>query len=179
MQQARATHMLCTEPGSWQADAHAVDWKELRARDELVNSTACPRFITRNDRYSSHEAQRLGCCFKPAQQRLLTTRRYATCDNVTLGARDLLRALGPRRLAIVGDSVGGQLWSALSVSLFESGETVRVTQRRRNEALQTRNLVADDVCSVKGSGANGGTELNLTFTPLPGTCFNGTCGAAC
>ena len=170
--------MLCTAPGSWQVDRHALDWKELRARDGLINSTACPRFITRNDRYSSPEAQRIGCCFKPAQQRLLTTRRYATCDNTTLGARDLLRALGPRRLALVGDSVTHQIWHALSVSLFESDEAVRITTRRRNEALQPRNFVADDVCSIKGSAAHGGSELNLSFTPVP-ACVNGTCRAAC
>ena len=170
--------MLCTAPGSWQVDRHALDWKELRARDGLINSTACPRFITRNDRYSSPEAQRIGCCFKPAQQRLLTTRRYATCDNTTLGARDLLRALGPRRLALVGDSVTHQIWHALSVSLFESGEAVRITTRRRNEALQPRNFVADDVCSIKGSAAHGGSELNLSFTPVP-ACVNGICRAAC
>lgn len=166
--------MLCTSPGSWR---DAVDWKELRARDGLINSAACPRFLTRNDRYNSPEAQRLGCCFKPAQQRLLTTRRYATCDNATLGARDLLRALGPRRLALVGDSVTHQLWHALSVSLFESGEAVRITTRKRSEALQPRNFVADDVCSIKGSAAHGGSELNLSFTPVP-ACVNGTCRAA-
>ena len=175
--------MLCTAPGSWQADGHGVDWKEPRARDSgFLNSTACPRFITRNDRYSSPEAQRIGCCFKPAQQAMLATRRYASCDGTTLGARDLLRVLGPRRLALVGDSVTGQLWHALSVSLFESGEAVRITTRHRNEALQPRNVVADDVCSLKGSAARGGSELNLSFTPLRPlgpACVNGTCRAAC
>ena len=168
--------MLCTAPGSWQVEGQVVDWKGRPARDGLINSTACPRFITRNDRYSSPQAQRIGCCFKPAQQLLLSTRRYATCDNVTLGARDLLRALGPRRLALVGDSVTHQLWHALSVSLFESGEAVRITTRRRNEALQPRNFVADDVCSIKGGAAHGGSELNLSYTPVP-ACVNGTCQA--
>lgn len=165
-----ARDMLCTAPGSWQVEGQVVDWKGL------INSTACPRFITRNDRYSSPQAQRIGCCFKPAQQLLLSTRRYATCDNATLGARDLLRALGPRRLALVGDSVTHQLWHALSVSLFESGEAVRITTRRRNEALQPRNFVADDVCSIKGGAAHGGSELNLSYTPVP-ACVNGTCQA--
>ena len=169
--------MLCTAPGSWKADGRGVDWRELRARDGLVNSTACPRFITRNDRYSSPEAQRIGCCFKPAQRRLLATSRFSTCDNATLGARDLLRVLGRRRMALVGDSVTHQIWHALSVSLFESGEAVRITTRRRNEALQPRNIVADDVCSVKGSAARGGSELNLSYTPVP-ACMNGTCRAA-
>ena len=173
--------MLCTSPGSWQADVHvnasghSLDWRELHAREGLVNSTACPRFLTRNDRYSSSEAHRIGCCFKPAQQRLLATRRFATCDNATLSAGDLLRVLGRRRLALVGDSVTHQIWHALSTSLFESGEAVRITTRRRNEALQPRNIVADDVCSIKGNGGGrGGSELNLSYAPTPIPCLNGT-----
>ena len=30
---------------------------------------------------------------------------------------------------------------------------MRITTRHRNEALQPRNVVADDVCSLKGSAA--------------------------
>ena len=46
---------------------------------------------------------------------------------------------------------------------------MRITTRHRNEALQPRNVVADDVCSLKGSAARGGSELNLSFTPYYAT----------
>ena len=55
----------------------------------------------------------MGCCFKPSQQEMLARSSYQSCDNVTLTADDMLRALGARRLAIVGDSVTHQLWDAL------------------------------------------------------------------
>ena len=98
--------MLCTAPGAW---------RDVRPRHLVsrrvggTNTTSCPRILARHDFYSSPEAQRAGCCFKPEQQALLSTQRYAPCDNATYGAEALLGALGARKLSLVGDSVTHQL----------------------------------------------------------------------
>ena len=97
--------MHCTGPGVWRH--HPSDWRGVSAG---VNTTSCPRFLTKYDRYSRPEAHKLGCCFKPPQQRWLAQHRYEPCDNRTLGASSLLRALSGKSMALIGDSVTAQLW---------------------------------------------------------------------
>ena len=156
--------MLCTTPGAWRPLV-TPDWLSV---DDNVNSTSCPRFRARHDRYSSPDAQKAGCCFKAPQQRWLSRNRFVPCDNATLGAASMLRALHGKSMALIGDSVTHQLWDALTAAIFESGLEVRVTWRPRSELLLPRHVRADDVCSLAPVGApRGGSELNFSLKPVP------------
>ena len=169
-------YMLCTSPGTWQ---DATPDASSPYVGEIVNSSACPRFLVRHDRYSSAEGQRLGCCFKPSQQAWLARSRYATCDGATQPVGALLGALGGRRLALVGDSVTHQLWNALVTAIFQSGRAVRVTLRHKDVEMRRRNYLPDDVCSATGHGPPGGSELNFSLAPvMPRTRTGGVGGAA-
>lgn len=146
---------LCTSPGSWSVTSTPTEAKP-----------PCPLLYSRLSKYVRDARQRAGlCCTEGAQQELMRTLQWASCDGQMLRPASVLLGARPLTVGLMGDSTMSQIFEALLFDLYESGTPLTYIERSGEEEKRPELYATDAACTVRPGAQprRGGSKVSLVL----------------
>ncbi len=148
---------VCAQSGSWSGPPQVIDSPH----------ESCPAILSRYSWTGTlEERMETECCTGEVRKAMLQSHSYVSCSGEgPLPLETVLGALRGKKVAFVGDSTMGQLWTALTAQLYARRRPIEITMRVPEYNLSPASMHSDEMCTVNHNARQkiGGSENVFRF----------------